>query len=45
MKLAVIYDSGKRYILDFEVVIKTLNLKPEEIDKLKAAALKEIAKL
>lgn len=42
-KLAVIYDSGKRYIVPFSVVEKVL--KKEDVEKLKTAVLKEVNKL
>ena len=41
--IALIYDSGKRYILPFEIVEKYVD--KEIIDKIKMEALKEIQKL
>lgn len=43
-KLALIYESGKRYIIPFEIARKTLKLSDEDIKKLEKATLKEIQK-
>lgn len=43
--LALIYDSGKRYIFDFEIAKKVLKLSDKDIKKLETAIKKEIAKL
>lgn len=43
-KLALVYESGKRYIIPFEIAIKTLKLSDEDIKKLETATLKEIQK-
>lgn len=42
-KLALIYDSGKRYTLPSEILEKYVD--KETLAKIKAAALKEIQKL
>lgn len=42
--IALVYESGKRYILPFEIAEKVLQLKPEDIERLKIAVLKEISK-
>lgn len=44
-KIALIYDSEKRYIFPFDIVQETLKLSNEDIKKLEIAILKEIAKL
>lgn len=41
-RLAVIYESGRRYIIPFEIVEKYVD--EEIIDKIKKEALKEIQK-
>lgn len=41
-RLAIIYDSGKRYIVPFEIIEKYVDSKI--IDKIKADILKEIQK-
>lgn len=42
-KIALVYDSGKRYIIPFEVVEKYVD--KETIAKIKTEALKEVQKL
>lgn len=41
-KLMLVYESGKRYILDFEIIEKYVD--EETLAKIKAAALKEVQK-
>lgn len=43
-KLALVYESGKRYIIPFEIATKTLKLSDEDIENLQKAVLKEIQK-
>lgn len=45
LHIAIIYDSGKRYIFDFELAQKVLKLTEEDIKKLETALKKEIQKL
>lgn len=40
----LVYDSGKRYIIPFEIVEKTLKLSKEATRKVEVAVLKEISK-
>lgn len=42
-QLAVVYDSGKRYIIPFDILSDFLS--EEDIDKIKTQALKEVSKL
>lgn len=42
-KLYLIYESGKRYIIPFEIVEKLVD--KETLEKIKTAAIKEINKL
>lgn len=44
-RVAIIYDSNKRYIFPFEVVKKVLKLTEEDIKKLEIALKKELQKL
>jgi len=41
----VVYDSKRRYIIPFDVAIKTLELKEKDIKKLEKAVKKEIRRL
>lgn len=43
-KIALIYDSGKRYVFDFDVIKETLNLTAEDVAKLEKAILVELSK-
>lgn len=45
LSVAIIYDSGKRYIFPIEVAQKVLKLTEKDIKKLEAALKKEIQKL
>lgn len=45
LRIALIYDSGKRYVFDFDLAIKVLKLKEADIKKLEVAVKKEIAQL
>lgn len=42
--LAIVYESGKRYIIPLDILQKTLKLSDEDIKKLEKAVLKEIQK-
>lgn len=42
--LALVYDSGKRYIIPFEIAQKTLNISDNDVKKLEVAVLKEVSK-
>lgn len=45
LSVAIIYDSGKRYIFPIELAQKVLKLSQEDLKKLEAAIKKEIQKL
>lgn len=45
LSIAIIYDSGKRYIFPVELLKETLKLRDSDIKKLEAAIKKEIQKL
>lgn len=42
--LALIYESGKRYIIPVDILQKTLKISDEDMKKLEVAILKEIQK-
>lgn len=44
LKVCIIYDSDKRYIFDFELAKKVLELSEEDEKKLEIAIKKEIVK-
>jgi len=43
--IAIVYESGKRYVFPIDVLVKTLKLSDEDIKKLESAVKKEIQKL
>ncbi len=44
-KVALIYESGKRYILPIELISEVVKLTDSDIERLKVIVLKEIQKL
>lgn len=43
--IAIVYESGKRYILPVDVLVKTFKLSDEDIKKLEAVVKREVQKL
>jgi hypothetical protein len=43
--IAIVYESGKRYILPIDVLVKTFKLSDEDIKRLEMAVKKEVQKL
>lgn len=45
LSIAIIYESGKRYIFPIEIAVKALKLSDSDVQKLEVAIKKEINKL
>jgi hypothetical protein len=43
-KIALIYDSDKRYVFDFDIVQETLKLSDKDIEKLETAVRLELSR-